>query len=463
MAQVNGSHFKLVYSHWFHQDSKSYPLSNGLHPAVISWIQEYINRESPNVDENKFRLELIDTMYSNIDHGIVYRHSELMNNFLDAHSITNFVREDQVIDDGSVYLFPVELESDRFRFLKDDISFTVNNVVYDYYFKDTLSPTMLTLIQTGKVKLIFSNMVDPSLDDGTLEIIESKLKDAGIPGSNIVFLQGNINGAYKGDMKMLSSDISLNQTSNSMPDYPQTTSLGYISDYVRFEDLNSNTIRTKKFLCFNRNMHRIHRLGLAHLALKYDLLKDGYFSFLAHVHPNIHSQLLHVTVEDNDELAIISKKVRDLIPYELDTQHVQDKMSFTTNENNKKDLYLDSYLHITSETEFDSISTPFFSEKTWRPILNLQPFIYVGNYKSLEKLRTMGFKTFSPFIDESYDLIEDRRERFFAIEKEIKKFSLMSKEELHNWYYSITDILLHNQTLLSSFADYDPIQEIYTI
>jgi hypothetical protein len=120
-------------------------------------------------------------------------------------------------------------------------------------------------------------------------------------------------------------------------------------------------------------------------------------------------------------------------------------------------------LHITSETEFDSGSTPFLSEKTWRPILNLQPFIYVGNYKSLEKLRSLGFKTFSPFINEDYDLIKDRRERFFAIEKEIKKFADMSIEEIHEWYYSITDILIHNQNVLKSYTTYNPIEEVFTL
>jgi hypothetical protein len=120
-------------------------------------------------------------------------------------------------------------------------------------------------------------------------------------------------------------------------------------------------------------------------------------------------------------------------------------------------------LHITSETDFDNSSTPFLSEKTWRPILNLQPFIYVGNYKSLEKLRSLGFKTFSPFIDEDYDLIKDQRWRFIAIEKEIKKFATMPIEEIHQWYYSITDILIHNQNVLKSYTNHNPIKEIFTL
>jgi hypothetical protein len=306
-------------------------------------------------------------------------------------------------------------------------------------------------------------MVDPSLDNRTLIAIEEKLSKNGINLENVIFLQGNHLVSYCGKMKMLASDISLYQTSTTIPFYPFETSLGYVSDYVREEDLDVNHHRDLKFLCFNRNMHRAHRLGIAHLAIKYNILTQGFFSFLANMPPDIPSQLVNVITENNEELKVIAKKVISLIPYELDTHHVDNKMSFTTNENNNKRFYKNSYLHITSETEFDSGSTPFLSEKTWRPILNLQPFIYVGNYKSLEKLKSLGFKTFSPFINEDYDLIKDQRERFFAVEQEIKKFAEMPLKEIHEWYYSITDILIHNQNVLKRYTTYNPIEEVFTL
>jgi len=465
MAQENGSRFKLVYSHWFYKNGIPYPLSNGLHPLVIKWILEYIVRENPYVHQvaEKCRIAEIDRLYGSIDSGILYRHSELFSHFAKTFSMDNIISEDDIVDDDSVYLFPIELESDRFRFLKDSVSFIVDGVNIDYDFIETLTPKILNLVKSGKVKLIFSNMVDPSLDTSTLIAIEEKLSNYGINADNIIFLQGNRLANYCGKMKMLVSDISLYQTSTTIPLYPFETSLGYVSDYVREKEIDVDYRRGLKFLCFNRNMHRIHRLGLAYLAIKYNILTAGFFSFLAHIHPDIPSQLLHITVENNEELEEIAKKITSLIPYELDTQHVDDKMSFTTNENNNKHFYANSYLHITSETEFDSGSTPFLSEKTWRPILNLQPFIYVGNYKSLEKLKSLGFKTFSPFINEDYDLIEDRRERFFAIEQEIKKFAEMPIEEIHEWYHSITDVLIHNQNVLKSYIKHNPIEEIFTL
>jgi hypothetical protein len=93
--------------------------------------------------------------------------------------------------------------------------------------------------------------------------------------------------------------------------------------------------------------------------------------------------------------------------------------------------------------------------------MNMQPFLFVGNCNSLAKLKKLGFKTFHPYINESYDLEQNPRNRFLMIEEEIKKLSNRSMHELHDWYYSITDILTHNWNHLQTFSDYDPWEELY--
>jgi hypothetical protein len=167
--------------------------------------------------------------------------------------------------------------------------------------------------------------------------------------------------------------------------------------------------------------------------------------------------------EEPESLMSYVNKIKSIVPYELDTQTLnpEGKEGFQSNENNKKEFYTDTYLHLTSETLFDADGSPFMSEKTFRPILNLQPFIYVGNYRGLEELRRLGFKTFDGYIDESYDLVKDPKERFALIEKEILKFTAMNMEELHNWYYSLTDILLHNQRHFLTFKEFNPLEDFF--
>jgi len=93
----------------------------------------------------------------------------------------------------------------------------------------------------------------------------------------------------------------------------------------------------------------------------------------------------------------------------------------------------------------------YFSEKTFRPISQLTPFLFVGTPFSLAKLREVGFKTFSPYIDESYDEEIDNDKRFFMILDEVKRLCNMTKKEIHKWYYEMEDILIYNQ---DHFANY---------
>lgn len=112
-------------------------------------------------------------------------------------------------------------------------------------------------------------------------------------------------------------------------------------------------------------------------------------------------------------------------------------------------VYKDSWVTVISEASYYSEDqTIFISEKTYKPIACLHPFIILGNKGSLKKLREMGYKTFKGFIDESYDDYEDY-ERFQAIINSIKKID--SIENKLEWYISMRSILEHNyNTLMNS-------------
>jgi hypothetical protein len=58
------------------------------------------------------------------------------------------------------------------------------------------------------------------------------------------------------------------------------------------------------------------------------------------------------------------------------------------------------------------------------------PFMIYGNQGSLKYLKSLGFKTFSNWIDESYDDEPDRDVRSTMIVNELEKLSFKTKEEL---------------------------------
>jgi hypothetical protein len=64
--------------------------------------------------------------------------------------------------------------------------------------------------------------------------------------------------------------------------------------------------------------------------------------------------------------------------------------------------YIDTVCSIVSETN-DNSNDIFMTEKIWKPIIAEHMFVVHGNHLYLKKLREMGFKTFDPIFDESYD------------------------------------------------------------
>jgi hypothetical protein len=430
---------KLVYDNWLERS----PVANGLHPVVFSYLQTQQNKSAVmNSDLFAFR-----------DH----------NNFrlyFKKHYPTSLdVAPNEILDDGATYLYPIEVRT-VLSSLHVTHEFSLDGNNYKYSLKDIISSTVLNYINQGKVKILINCIHDPINHISDIKNIEQYLEENNIEPSSVIIVSGNSFNAYNGKIKICRGHLFEQQAAEKMLAYPHMSVLGYVSDNVKPSDLNPNVLRSKKFLSFNRQMNnRPHRVMIAYLTLKHDLLKDGFFSFVGKVDSDeISSVLQQFTLTDR-----LSSEIHKLIPLEIDTQNLQydRKTSFSTN-NNKKDLYLDSYIHITSETGF-STADVFFSEKTFRPMVNLQPFLSFGNMGCLRDLQELGFKTFHPYIDETYDLETNPIKRMRLLETELQKLSAMPIEELHQLYYSMTDILIHNQEHLKTFKDTDPYRDIIKV
>ena len=78
----------------------------------------------------------------------------------------------------------------------------------------------------------------------------------------------------------------------------------------------------------------------------------------------------------------------------------------------------------------------------------MKPFLIIGQYRTLETLKELGFKTFSEWIDESYDTEVDYDVRMSKIHNEIKRISNFSIKEMDELYFNMKTILLHNSSQL---------------
>jgi uncharacterized protein YggL (DUF469 family) len=72
--------------------------------------------------------------------------------------------------------------------------------------------------------------------------------------------------------------------------------------------------------------------------------------------------------------------------------------------------YIDTYFSVITETIYDYPYT-FRTEKIWKPMIMCHPFVAAANRGYYRDLHSAGFQTFGHLIDESFDQIDDPRDR----------------------------------------------------
>lgn len=113
-----------------------------------------------------------------------------------------------------------------------------------------------------------------------------------------------------------------------------------------------------------------------------------------------------------------------------------------------RNIYNSCYISVVSETENLIDPTTFYiSEKTAKPLIVGHPFLVYGCQNFLKHLRELGFKTFSPWLDESYDDIADRFERADAIVNSLQKFCNLTDAEKQLVCFEMKSVTDHNRQL----------------
>ena len=103
-----------------------------------------------------------------------------------------------------------------------------------------------------------------------------------------------------------------------------------------------------------------------------------------------------------------------------------------------------------------SINVFFPTEKTVKPIAAGMPFVEVACCGFLKRLRKMGFRTFHPYIDESYDVIDDWQQR---CQTATESFFTFVKNPNH--LGKIQEICDHNQKILAKIQTHDQDHRIW--
>lgn len=107
----------------------------------------------------------------------------------------------------------------------------------------------------------------------------------------------------------------------------------------------------------------------------------------------------------------------------------------------------DSFCSVVTESRYET-PWPNFSEKTLRVIASGRPFILLAPVGTLKLLHDLGIKTFSDYWDESYDAVEDPKERLSMVMDQID--ALLNRTDHRQMLESMMPILKHNQEAMKA-------------
>jgi hypothetical protein len=188
-----------------------------------------------------------------------------------------------------------------------------------------------------------------------------------------------------------------------------------------------------------------------------NLLDDGFVSFGNYVLWNPDDHLMEI-VQDYEHI----KENLHLLP--LNINSTAERPNPADIQPQDIEFFDNSYFSIVAETAYYqtnvygptiSIEKDIFpSEKIYKPIMMKHPFILMGRPYFLETLRSHGYKTFHPFIDESYDAVEDDAERMRLIFNEISRLSSMTDDQYREWMQQVKPIVEHNKRHMQTNSEY---------
>ena len=223
-----------------------------------------------------------------------------------------------------------------------------------------------------------------------------------------------------------------------------------------------------KFSALSRN-YRAWRLHVYAKLAEKNLLKDFRYSFY-NIFPygevRYYDQETLLKDLKDTNFGEITSGVLDWIskvPYTLDaTDNVLNKWGDVT-----YDAILSADFHLLIETHYDlfyyvptkdrvyrrNLAPSSITEKTNKPIACCKPFIAFSTPYFLEDVRYLGFETFSPYINESYDTETDNQKRLNMIVDEIERITNLPSNEYVELLKNCHSIAVRNQQKLLSKKD----------
>jgi UDPglucose 6-dehydrogenase len=213
-------------------------------------------------------------------------------------------------------------------------------------------------------------------------------------------------------------------------------SLPLFDDHLNYKKSNLDEIKT---YCNLNKKPRSHRVNFYTLLYLNELLDKGLVSM-----EDLETDSIYFCDTNFDKEFV--DKVKQTLPSRIYgvSNEIYDPGYYITRFNDQ--ITLDTWISVISEAQYwDSQETVFLSEKIFKVMACSHPFMILGNKRSLDELKQLGYKTFDKWLDESYDNMTDC-DRFYALIENIKKID--SIEDKLSWFSEMKDIIEYNKNRL---------------
>ena len=228
----------------------------------------------------------------------------------------------------------------------------------------------------------------------------------------------------------------------------------YLNDSSKVSNDYKIEIKKHNFNCLNRRL-RTHRLYTLAVLEKYGMIDNNIVTYDFTIPENI-PHIVEITKFDIAQNHIYNFKFLKKHLHHLYNNKPTKTYDYDDLENlfgihhEKASVYDDSMFTLVTETTVLP-NEYYISEKTVKPIGHNHPFIVFGSLGTLEHLKIMGFKTFEPWIDESYDKEPHPEKRFEMILSQVRILCDMTESEKLKWMENVKPIIQYNRKHLDTY------------
>ena len=291
-------------------------------------------------------------------------------------------------------------------------------IIFDYpFYRHTISNNKPNLVSGKAIDMGFLKRYEPGTK---IKIIE--LAEGGVPGpssteditvfdyihhalekynvdsNDVEMIHGSFNfdSLYK---KWARDNIRIGRR-NSYGFY-------FLQEQKKYDSVDYNETRSKHFISLNGAV-KPKRLKFIKFCKNHGLM-DNYISLVGNYNTTGKDFEPIILDKDSQQLSLEDKVVPDVMH--------------------------DAYLNIINETHEDE--TVFMTEKTWKPILNYQLFLYYGVGKPKEY--------YDVLLDNGFKLYDEIFNYNNSVEHEIYKFCMMPIAEVKEKFKAVKDKLIYNR------------------